>query len=156
LNDITATTSKVGLFVIFQTDAYRKKYTLAQSVGRKATPITMPKSVSEILSISNEAQIRSCHLVNFARDHTAACCIGSDILRFVDIVPNTMTLGRDDRVAQCEGLLGQRKSEIERGARGWRINHPGDVAVIPIKRTTGINQSEVVFSQDTVRSASMR
>jgi len=74
----------------------------------------MPKSMGEVLSIAHKTKIISSHVINFASDHAATCCISGNILSFVDIIPDTMILRRDDGIAQCEGLFNQW------GVRGFR------------------------------------
>ena len=110
----------------------------------------------EVLSVSHQTEIRSSHLVNFAGDYTFTCRIVGDILSFVDILPNTMVLRWDNRAAQCEGLSDHWESRYVDIAQGRKTHYPGDVAVIPIQPTSCVDQSEVVFAQGTVRSASMR
>jgi hypothetical protein len=70
----------------------------------------------EILTIPNETQISSSHVINIAGNHTGPCCICGNVLSFVDIVPNTVVLWWNDRVAQCEGLSEDRESACFDGA----------------------------------------
>ena len=93
----------------------------------------------KVLPVSNETEIRSGHLVNFTRDYAATCCITSYILGFVDIVPNTMIFGWDDRGAQCESLSDLWGSKYIDMAQKWKTLYPGDIAVIPIQSTSGVD-----------------
>jgi hypothetical protein len=74
-------------------------------------PATMPKSMSKVLRVSYEAEIGSGHLINFASNYATACRISSDILGFVDIVPNAMILRWDNRTVQCESLSDRQMSK---------------------------------------------
>ena len=73
-------------------------------------PFTMPKSMGEILLISDETKISPGHLINFSADDTTACCVGGNILSFANMVPNAVVFRWDYRVTERKGLSDRQES----------------------------------------------